>query len=189
MPPLKGAKKNPLTGKFEVPKNNAPEPVREPIKTALGAGGTDEDFAASLPDSTVNESPTGEVIPPEKKVRKPREPKTIDSDDPMMKDPEYKRCIGKMNGLGGSKIIKVGFKATGKPLDNDEEGDVNDLFYVIGKRAKIDPGSNWWILGIYAFFLLCRLIVIRTEAGSALAGIFDKPSQSEELAKTVEEAE
>lgn len=154
--------------------------VREPIRDML-APGSEESFIESLPSDT--STPAALPGAEEVKTRKPRTPKApVDSDDPM-NDARYKKAIGNMSGLGGARIIKVGFQATGKPLQPEESDEVDDLFYVIGKRSKLDPGSSWVILGVYAFFFLCRLIVMRTEAGKNLSKLFDKPKEEVEEPK------
>lgn len=104
-----------------------------------------------------------------------------------MSDPRYKSAVTNMSGLGGARLVKVAFNVTGKGLDGDEEVEVDDLFYVIGKRSKLDPGASWFVLGLYAIFLLARLVVVRTDAGEQLKKLFDSPKQSEQ-AKEVENA-
>lgn len=149
--------------------------------TNILAPGSEEDFVKSLPENTAVST---EEAPPRKKYQ--RKPKTIDAAtgeiDPLMSDPRYQKAIGNMSGLGGARFVKVGFSVSGKPLENDEESEIDDLFYVIGKRSKLDPGASWFVLGLYSLFLLCRLIVVRTDAGDQLKKFFE-PKKEEEKEK------
>lgn len=180
MPPKKGWRKNPLTGKFGPPEKATPvapasEPANDQIRDLLAPGGEDE-FAASLPESTV--TTVGEEQPRKKYARKP---KVEEFDNPLMADPEYRQAIQEMQGLGGAEFVRTAFFATGKPLDDKEAQSVKNLFVVVGKRSKLDPGESWFVLGLYAFFLLCRLVVMRTDVGAQLSKLFDPPQpQAEE---------
>jgi hypothetical protein len=192
----KGFPKKLFPGKYSAPAEGGavgggsfeaiPAPsVKEPIRDML-APGTEEDFVSSLPETTSTEkmdfpsTDLGEAKPKRKYAKKIAEQAP---ENPLFEDKRYRDAIGRMNGLGGARVIKVGFNVTGKPLESEEESEIDDLFYVIGKRSKLDPGESWFILGLYALFLLIRLIVVRTEAGEALKKLFDAKTQAQ---KTVE---
>ena len=131
---------------------DAPSEVRAPIKQMLSPQG-EKDFVASLPASTA-EAPT-------EKTRKPRTPKTP---EPVI-DLRLERAKGKAAGLGAAQLLKSGFTAVGKPLDSQEVEDVDDQFYLIAKKAGVDPTGSWLFVVIYTLVLIVRLIAIRTSLG------------------------
>ena len=158
-----------------------PVEVRPQIKAM--AGSSLEDMAKTAPDSTLT------ALPEEpKRTRRPRNPvDPVLEADPNMADPRYKQAVANMSSLGGKQLIKTGFAATGKPLNPEEENDVDDCMYVISKKGGLNPANNWWLLGLYVFFLLVRLIAVRTELGTQLAGLFDKKPTPKPEAKEEEE--
>lgn len=136
--------------------------VRGPIKDML-AGGSDEDFKNSLPETT---SDSGDLwdTPLEPKPRKPRKPRAPKEDVSTPIDKRLERAQGKMVGLGAAGLVSAGFTMSGKPLNDEEHEDVDDQFYLISK--KVGGNSDSWILIIgYTLALLAKLIILRTEFG------------------------
>jgi hypothetical protein len=169
----KGTKKNPITGKYEVPNEVASNPVDNPptaetteVRPQIAdmlASGSEKDFEKSLSD------------PPAKRTRRTRS--EIDAAnapaDPLMSDPIFKAQIERMSTFGMDTLINIPCEATGKPLTGDESADVRGTAYVITK-AKISKGQgveffySWPFLIIYSLALLARLIFSRTDLGDKM---------------------
>lgn len=136
------------------PVSQVPEPVRPAIKNLSGQ--SEEDFAKQLPDNTNTET----TQPTRRKYQRKQvaEPEI----DPLMQDERYKHAVQNMIGFGGAEVIKDGFALTGKPLDFKETTDVEDFFYVLGKRNQsFDPTSSPWLLALFAVVLMLRLVMKR----------------------------
>jgi len=156
--------------------SKAPEPVREQIKEVMNAGGPTEDFLASVPeqvDATEDEKP--------RRKRRTKAEIAQAEASPLFGDERYMKAISNINSFGGKKALVAGFTLAGQPLDQDEEGEVDDLFYVIARRARFNPEASWWIIGFYSLFLLARLIVTRSKEGKRLLALLrDESSKSKE---------
>lgn len=166
--------------------------VREPIKEML-AGGSDKDFKESLPDVTSSEDAgSPEEMRPRKKRRSKEEIARERGDTPEVKvDKRLERAKGKAAGLGAAKLVESGFAASGKPLNEEENEDVGDQFYLIATKAGVDPSGSWLFLIIYTIALLARLVLVRTELGAEvkdwLKEMFEpKPKDEAPPAPTVE---
>lgn len=130
----------------------AVDPVRQQIKDFSGFSNLDQ-LKDSLPET---------MAAVEIKSRKPRAPKVEE-----ISDPYYEKCIANMTGGGGQRIVKSGFKAaaliTEKPevdLNADEEEQWKQYFYVVGKKAKLDP-ENPWVLASFGVGLLLENVLVR----------------------------
>lgn len=151
--------------------------VRSQIKDMIAPGDAKQ-FAESLPDSTAS---TGEV---ETKKRTRRTKAEMDAErggskptepviDPLMADARYAKIMGRMSGAGGKKIIGFAFKASGKPLNGEEEQELDDQFYVMAKRGGWNPGQSWFAILLYFFLaVLGPMVAERTEIGEKIAELF-----------------
>lgn len=151
----------------------SPVKVRQQIVDMTGHK-DDKAFAESLPDSTANAGgEAGEKVRAKRRTKAEIEAERGVVIDPLMTDPRYVAAIGRMNALGGPAAMKTVFKMTGKPLDHEESLEWDDAFYVASKKGGLDPGKSWWLMGLYAFFLLCRHVVARTDLGEMLKHAFE----------------
>lgn len=98
-------------------------------------------------------APVGEVLPAE--------------------DPIITRFKKRSSALGGAQLTRTGFKLTGKPLEHDEDEEVSDYFYALTSKGGLDIMSSWFLMGLYALFMIARLVVVRTEAGSEFRKFFE----------------
>lgn len=151
--------------------------VRDQIKAMTGHA-TDEEFELAVPENTdaVAEAPLKRKRRSKAEIELERGGTVLPPEDPLMSDPRYKKAIGRMNSLGGAAIIDTGFKLTGKPLEQEEKNEWDDFFYVVSKKGGLDPSQNWWLMGLFAFFLLTRHAVARTEIGEHFMEFF-KPKE------------
>lgn len=139
------------------------EPVRPQIKQMTGFKSAEE-MAASLPTDTMTSAPEER---PRKYTRKPKQEEA--PRDPLLDDPRYKKAIASMQGFGGPKIVKGGFSAvalaTSEPAIalNGEEGEqLDDFFYVLGKRYQaLDPSGHWFTMLLYFLSMLGTFIFTR----------------------------
>jgi hypothetical protein len=176
----KGKAKKLFPGMYSGQEETATPPASNDQITNILAPGDEESFSESLPESTA----TMETDKPKRKRRTRAEIDAANGElDPLMSDARYKQAVGNMAGFGGARVIKTLAKLTGKPLDAEEEQDVDDLFYVIAKRSKLDPGASWTVLIIYAVFLVLRLIGVRTDAGKVLKQMFEPKADAQNLPK------
>jgi hypothetical protein len=159
-------------------------PAREQIVNMI-APGSEEDFAASLPESTAAplDLGTGTVEAPQKRKRRSKEemaaarggaPATPPPQDDLMSDPRYRKIMGKMSGLGGKKIVAIGFKASGKPLNDEEEEDVDDCFYALSRKGGLAAGDSWAVLIIYTLVIIVQLALERTDIPAKLKELFER---------------
>ena len=140
-------------------------PVREPIKEML-AGGSEDDFKASLPEQTSTEADSSpEDAAPRRKRRSKAEIAAAKGEGiPAPVDKRLERAKQKCAGLGASGMVSAGFTMAGKPLDDQESEDVGDQFYLIS--AKVGASADSWLfIIVYTIALLAKLIMIRTELG------------------------
>ena len=76
-------------------------------------------------------------------------------------DQRYNAAVARMSGFGGAQVIKTGFTVTGRPLDDSEVTDVDDVFYVLSKNYGLDPSKSAIFMSIYVVLLLGRMIAVR----------------------------
>ena len=172
--------------------------VRPQVREMLSPG-SDEEFEKSLPDSTLGgePSPDGALNPPRRKRRTKEEmaaaraaegkaPASAPALDPLMSDPRYARIMAKMSGMGGEKIISLGFQAAGSPLKTEEKTDVDDCFYVISKRAGFNPGESWFALIIYMLAVILQLVIARTDLAAKITELLKPMEQPKKAVEKVE---
>jgi hypothetical protein len=162
----KGMKRNPDgTKASNVPQPTTETPVRPQIKQMTGHA-SETEMAENLPTDTMAGAPGSPEDEPKRKRRTKAEMDAARGagaslDDPNMSDPRYKRIIEKTRAMGGVKIVKSGFALSGKPLDQDEELDFDDYFYVVSKKVKFDPASSWLMMIVWFAGLMCQAIAAR----------------------------
>lgn len=159
-----GSKNKPAEGgAVGVGETDQPQ-VRGPIKDML-AGGSDEDFKASLPEQTSTDG-EGSLEPPtpRKKRRTKAEMAASRGGEAQPVDKRLERAQSKMTGLGAAGLVTAGFTMSGKPLDEEEKEDVGDQFYLISKKMG-GNSESWIFIILYTIALLAKLVIIRTEAG------------------------
>lgn len=133
--------------------------IRESVLKMSGFG-SEEEMENSLSEDT-NKAEPGEAATPRRRRRKSKSSApAIDPDDPM-NDPLYAKHVSNMAGYGGKGAVTAAFKATGAPLDSSEEERVEGVFYVASKKYGLDPTRSGLLFGVYCFFLLAQLIVVR----------------------------
>jgi hypothetical protein len=163
---------------------SSPEPVRGPIKDML-AGGSEDDFKDSLPAETSSEdtSSSPEASKPRRKRRSKEEIAREKGRGDAPTDERLERAKAKASGLGGAALVKSGFTMAAKPLNSQEEEDLDDQFYLIANKAGIDPTGSWLFLIIYTVALIARLIMVRTQLGEEVGAWIKemfKPKEKEE---------
>jgi len=139
-----------------------------------------ESLEKSLPESTAKnlfgEDSAAPIV--KKRGRKPGkkiQPVTMENGDER-----YNAAVARMSGFGGAQVIKTGFSVTGKPLDDSETTDVDDVFYVLSKNYGLDPSKSAIFMSIYTILLLARMIAVRMmgttsiDMWSKFDGMFDK---------------
>jgi hypothetical protein len=149
--------------------------------------GSDDDFLDSLPETT-SESNTVPELKTRKprsdagkpRGRKPRGSQLEISGEP--KDEKLERAKQKFASLGGGTAIKSLFVMMDKPLEPKEEEDVDDYFYLLSKKAQLDPSDSWIIMFFCAFLLVGRLLGTRTAIGGELKKLFS-PKKTEEVSE------
>lgn len=115
-----------------------------------------DDLAAAIPGDTTTGAPADD------KPKRGRKPKAEAPEvNPLMADKRYSEAVANMSSFGGAKTVKTAFHMTGKPLEDDEEKEVNDLFYVISKKYTLDPANSGIFLSIYSVLMLLRFIGVR----------------------------
>lgn len=142
-----------------------PNPPNEQV-TGLLAPESEEEFQQTL----------AEPVAPETTERKPR----ADKGKPRKKavvieaapDPRLDRARSKFASLGGGTAFKKFFDLIEKPLDSKEEEDVDDYFYLLSKKASLDPSESWMVMIFCALLLVFRLIGSRSSLGSELKKSF-----------------
>jgi hypothetical protein len=145
-------------------KSDGPSAVPGPIKEMFGGGQSDADFKDSLPTQTSAPDEFRLEPPPDKPKRKYSK-KDKGSGAEVTDDPRLERAKAKCSGLGGAALIESGFMAAQKPLDDKEQEDLEDQFYLISIKAGLDPMGSWVFLIVYTVVLLSRLVLVRTELG------------------------
>ena len=152
------------------PRKDAPEGI-EPIPVAvqqLSGFSTEEEMLKAMPDNSNEEDAIKEDKPRRKRRTKDEMAASRGADDPMMADKRYREAIERMNGYGGPRVIKTVFGATSKPLDDQEELEVDDYFYVLSKRHGLDPSRSNVAMFIYAFLLFARILGMRLMGGTSI---------------------
>jgi hypothetical protein len=145
-------------------KSDGPSAVPGPIKEMFGGGQSDADFKDSLPTQT-SASDEFRLEPPDKPKRKYTKKDKSSGTGEISDDPRLERAKAKCSGLGGAALIESGFMAAQKPLDDKEQEDLEDQFYLISTKAGLDPMGSWVFLIVYTVVLLSRLVLVRTELG------------------------
>lgn len=146
-----------------------------PQVVALSGFSDADSLGEVIPETTVSES----GATPEKKTRKKRTPRVVetasDPDDPM-NDPEYKRAVQRLTGMGGQKLTAMPFDVWAMmardpklALDDDERKDWAAMWYIISKKANMVPDS-WLGIGITASML------VTTQVGQRFAMTADAPA-------------
>lgn len=163
--------------------------IRPQVSDML-APGSEEDFMESLPDSTANPE---DVTPTGRKKRRdagqpkgPRKPKATPIQGEIVVDEKLERAKKKYASLGGGTAIKSLFVMLDKPLDRGEEEDIDDYFYLLSKKAQLDPSESWIVMFFCALILLGRLLGTRTAIGSEIKKLFT-PKEAEEAAENAAE--
>lgn len=135
----------------------------------------DKSFLGSLPDTTVDASDF-ELTAPESDrpinpatgkprranygvKRGPRKPST----SPETDDPQLERAKRKFASMGAGRATKKFFDLIEKPLDADETEDVDDYFYLLSKKANIDPSQSWLMM------LVCFVVLVMALASARLS--------------------
>lgn len=168
-------------------------PVRPQIKQMTGHM-SEEEMAESLPTNTML---VEEDRPKRTRRAKPQEPAI----DPLMADKRYAEAVSNMRGLGAPRVVKGAFNIIGTalendkfPLNSDEEREVDDYFYVMGKKYSIlDPSSSpvWmalYFLGMIITFGLSRFVDFKSdEIKDQIGRWFGKPEKQEEKKDEEEE--
>lgn len=121
---------------------------------------------SAVPDSTMTATPDG-------KTRKTRIKKDEPVIDPNMTDARYKTAVERMAAFGGSRTVQTAFAVTGKPLDESEKTELDDLTYVASKKYSLDPTSSPLFMGIYTLILLARMIAVRV-MGTTSANMWEQ---------------
>lgn len=164
--------------------------VREPIRAML-AGGSEADFKDSLPEQTSTEDTGGspeEQAPRRKRRTKAEIAAAKGEGAPAPVDKRLERAKAKASGLGGAALVKSGFQIASKPLNSEEEEDVDDQFYLIANKAGIDPSGSWLFVILYTVALMARLILSRTDLGEQIKA-FLEGRKEEKAGKNVREKE
>lgn len=159
-------------------------PVREPIKDML-AGGSEDDFKASLPEQT-SEDGSGDALEP-KPRRKYTKKASKEDAAPAPVDKRLERAKQKCAGLGASGMVSAGFTMSGKPLNDEEAEDVGDQFYLISSKVGASADS-WLFIIIYTVALIAKLIMIRTELGEDVQKWLKELLQPKKEEKKIEAA-
>jgi hypothetical protein len=159
-------KKQPAEGgAVGVGEESSSNPVRGPIKDML-AGGSEADFKESLPEETASGdlqlSPEESATPRRKRRSKAEMEKDRKESGPV--DKRLERAKGKCVGLGGAGIVTAGFSMAGKGLNDTEQEDVEDQFYLISCKSGANADS-WLFIIIYTICLIAKLVMVRTEMG------------------------
>lgn len=139
--------------------------VRGPIKDML-AGGSEEDFKDSLPEQTSSDG-EGSLEPPaaRKKRRSKAEILAAKGEGtPAMVDKRLERAKQKQTGLGAAGLVSAGFTVSGKPLNDQEDEDIGDQFYLISNKLGGNSDS-WFFIIFYTVALIAKLIMVRTQLG------------------------
>lgn len=173
-----------------VTSNTVPPVVDEPrpqIKQMLG-GESDEDFAANLPDST-----SGPVASEPKRKRRTKAEMDAARGQagevlPPVVDKRLEKARAKFASLGASKFIDAGFSTMGKPLTEEEKGDMDDYFYLVSSKGSIDPSQSWVVLIICGLVFLGQLIFTRTTLGDDIKKMLFPEKKEEEKEETPEAA-
>lgn len=160
--------------------------VRPAITNMSGFANADE-LEKVIPENTLAGNP-------EKKKRTySRRPKAEDSEpevNPLMADKKYRDSLERLNGFGGPTALKAVFKATQKPLDSEEEADVNAYFYVMSKRfAPLDPSQSIIGMVIMALLLIARLVYVRMEMAQSMWAQFTKLFEMKQKEEEIDEEE
>lgn len=133
-------------------------------------------FSDSLPDNT-GSVPELELTPPEverpinPETGKPRRstfgrkmgPRKPKSETSQISDPQLERAKRKFSSLGGGRAVKKFFDLIDKPLETDEVEDVDDYFYLLSKKANLDPSESWLMM------LFCFIILLSALASARLS--------------------
>lgn len=134
--------------------------VREQIIKMAGAG-SDEDWANSLPDSTLSSPEI--TVPAEERTKRKYTKRVKPVEIPKEVDPRIKRFNERANSLGGAGLVKGAFKASGNALNQEEEDEMNDFFYAFSQKANFDITQSWFLMGLYLVFMLIRFYIVRTD--------------------------
>lgn len=137
--------------------------VREQIKQMAGFD------PENLPETTA--APLGSDSEAPKKERKKRTPRApegpqVNLDDPMS-DPVYKAAIAEMTGFGGQRLMGAPFEIWAMVAQNpelrlskDEQKRWAGFWYVVSKKANVDPAS-WLNLSIYGAMMFIEQVTTR----------------------------
>ena len=155
----------------------ADEKVRPEIVSLLSPE-TDQEFEQSLNEPAEEE----QAVPRTRKKRRdsgaPRKAKTITVGEV---DERLERAKKKFSSLGGGQAIKKLFSILDKPLDNEEEEDVDDYFYLLSHKGALDPTQSWIVMILCAVILFGRLVGSRTESFVELREILSPREKSLEV--------
>lgn len=157
------------------------EEVRPQIHQMTGHG-SEEEMAESLPENTM------QPVVDDKPKRKRRSKEEMaasrgessapmgSTDDPLMADARYRKCVEKMRGKTLTTTVEKGFEVAAAAtkdrdwlLEKDEVEEVDDVSYVLAKRYPVlDPTNHWLSMAVYSLAILGGLIFKR--AGKAAVG-------------------
>lgn len=167
-------------------KDALPKTIGDPAPAAIATVPTDsvrpevlnmsgftsaQELVDSLPDNS-NISIGEDEKPRTRKPRGPNKKKLIET--PMVQsDVRLQQALERMSAFGGSRTVKSAFSITGKPLDTDEQLDVDDYFYVLSKTKNLDPTGSPIMLTIFAVVLMIRLVAVRL-LGTNTAGLWEQ---------------
>lgn len=131
------------------------------------------ELAAVIPDSTAIAA--ADESKPRRKRRTKAEMEAAKGEQSSLAadDPRYRDAVNRMSAFGGAATIRTAFAATGKPLDKQEETEVDDYFYVISRKYSLDASQSGIFLSIYAVLLMLRLVATRM-MGSTSANLFQQ---------------
>lgn len=147
--------------------------------TQLSGFSSDSDLEASLSQDTNAESSNDEKKPKQRRKRRTKDEMALARGDNAGSDERYEQAVQRMNAFGGARTAKAAFVATGRPLDEGEQLEMDDLFYVASKKWGLDPSGSPWLMSLYALLLFARLVVVRamdtssTNIWSQFSGLFD----------------
>ena len=151
-----GSKNKKTVQPASAPASTANVEIRDQIKNMSGFP-NEEALSAVIPESTATSLGTSEDKPRRKYTK--RTPVATSED--VETDQRYKDAVARMSSFGGAEAVRTAFNVTGKPLDEKENGEIDDYFYVISKKYSLDATKSGLFLSLYAVLLLLRLIVTR----------------------------
>lgn len=165
-----------MKNKIPAPGGAVESDAPRPQITQMLAPESDKDFEESFPDSTANP----QLPLPEKRKRRTRAEMEaarangeVTSGPATKEDERLEKCKRKFAAMGGGRMVKagVGRLTPEKPLDKQEQEDVDDYFYMVAAKGGIDPMKNWFTMWLTLFCLLLQLVLSRTEMFDKLKDI------------------